>query len=395
MERRKDNKGRVLQTGESQRKDGLYVYQYKDIFGKRKSVYSNNLSDLRKQKKKINLDLEYNISNLGSEITLNEQFDKYMLLKSQLRNSTRQGYLSLWNWNLRDSELGNKKLCDIKKSDILRFYNSLVERGLKCSTIRAFNYMISPCLDLAVDDDIIRKNPCNGCLDKFSNDSKKKVSLTVQEQEIFLDFIKNNKIYCIYYPMMIFMIGTAVRCGEAVGLTWDDLDFKNREISINHQLLYRKTGKSYSLYAWDPKTDAGNRVIPMTNDVYRALLEQRKEQALRGYRTSVEIDGYKDFVFSTKHRNPMSPSSVNNFLKNIVNRYNKTAHKEISLPHISAHTLRHTGCTRMAEAGIDPKVLQYIMGHSNIAVTMEIYNHISPDRYRTEMQKMEKIRMIS
>lgn len=394
MERRKDNKGRVLHTGESQRKDGLYVYQYKDVSGKRKSAYANNLSDLRKQEKKINKDLRDNINTANAEITLNEQFDRYMLLKTQIRNSTRQGYLSLWNFNLRNSELGNKKLRDIKKSDILRFYNSLVEKGLKCSTIRAFNYMISPCLDLAVDDDIIRKNPCNGCLSEFNNDSNKKISFTISEQKNFLDFVKNSSIYCVYYPMMVFMIGTAVRCGEAVGLTWKDVDFKNREISINHQLLYRKTGQTYGFYAGRPKTDAGNRIIPMTSDVYRALLEQRKEQALRGYRTKVEIDGYSDFVFSTKHGNPMAPGAVNNFLRNIVKCYNKTDGKEFPLPYISAHNLRHTGCTRMAEAGVDPKVLQYIMGHSNISVTMDIYNHISPDRNRDELKKMEKLRLI-
>ena len=170
MERRKDNKGRVLQKGESQRKDGLYVYQYKDISGKRRSIYTNNLSDLRKQEKQINRDLEDNIDTTGAEITLNEQFDKYISLKTQLSNSTKQNYIDLWNGNLRDNVLGNKKLCDIRKSDILKFYNLLSERKLKYSTIKIFNCMISPCLDLAVDDDIIRKNPCKGCLSEFSKD---------------------------------------------------------------------------------------------------------------------------------------------------------------------------------------------------------------------------------
>ena len=172
MERRKDKKGRVLQKGESQRKNGSYVYQYKDNYGTRKSVYANNLSDLRKKEKQIVRDLEDNINTLGAEITLNAQFDKYITLKTQLSNSTRQNYIDLWNGNLRNNVLGNKRLCDIKKSDILRFYNSLSERGLKYSTIKAFHCMISPSFELAVDDDIIRKNPCKGCLGEFSNDMK-------------------------------------------------------------------------------------------------------------------------------------------------------------------------------------------------------------------------------
>lgn len=392
MERRKDNKGRVLQKGESQRKDGRYVYQYNDIYGKRKCVYADTLSDLRKKEKQIDRDLDDNIDATGAEITLNEQFDKYISLKTQMRNSTKQNYIDMWNGNLRDNALGSKKLCDIKKSDILKFYNSLSERGLKYSTIKTFNCMISPCLDLAVDDDVIRKNPCNGCLSEFNRDSEERISLTENEQEVFLEFIRQNKVYSVHYPLVMFMIGTAVRCGEAIGLTWNDVDFENRKVNITHQLVYKKTGNSYGFYADSPKTDSSIRVIPMTTEVYKALIEQRQNQLSKGWRTDVEIGGYSDFVFSTKNRNPIMPSAVNNLLLNIVNRYN-SMNGEIELPHISAHNLRHTGCTRMAEAGIDPKVLQYIMGHSKISVTMDVYNHISPERNRKEMDKMEKIRM--
>lgn len=393
MERRKDSKGRVLQKGESQRKDGRYVYQYNDVYGKRKCIYSNDLSDLRKQEKQINKDLEDGIDTVGADITLNQQFERYMSLKSSISNSTRQNYLGLWNARVKDSFIGNKKLCEIKKSDILRFYNYLLNDGLKYTTIKSFNDLIAPSLELAIDDDIIRKNPCKGCLREFSKDSNKRIALTKIEQEELLDFIKQDKTYSIYYPLVIFMIGTAVRCGEAIGLTWSDVNFKNKEISINHQLIYKKSGNTYRFYADSPKTDSGIRIIPMTTDVYRALIEQRQNQLSRGWRTNVEIDGYKDFVFSTKHKNPIMPNGINNILLNIVNRHNSYKNA-ILLPHISAHNLRHTGCTRMSEAGVDPKVLQYIMGHSNISVTMDIYNHTSSERNRKEIDKMESARLI-
>lgn len=394
MERRKDNKGRVLQKGEGQRKDGRYVFQYKDFDGKRKSVYADSLSDLRKKEKKINMDLEDNINTAGAEITLNELFDRYMSIKIKLANSTRQNYLGLWNGRVRDEWLGRKRVCDIKKSDILRFYNSLSRIGLKNATVRMFNCMISSCLEFAVDDDILRKNPCKGCLAEFGVDARERISLTKKEQEVLLDFVRQSRVYAAHYPLIMFMIGTAVRCGEAIGLTWNDVDFKNKEVSINHQLIYKKKEKSYGFYADSPKTDSGIRVIPMTTEVYKALNEQRKNQLCNGWRTNVAIDGYQDFVFSTKNNNPIMPSSVNNLLLNIVNRYNSLRGTGIELPHISAHNLRHTGCTRMAEAGVDPKVLQYIMGHSRISVTMEVYNHISSERNKKEMEKLEKIRLI-
>ncbi len=394
MERRKDNKNRVLQKGESQRKDGRYVYQYIDITGKRKSIYANNLSDLRKQEKQIHRDLEDNIDTEGRGTTLNEQFEKYMSLKYNLANSTRQNYFGLWNSRVRNSFIGNRKLYDIKKSDILRFYNMLLQDGLKYTTIKSFHDMVSPCFDLAIDDDILRKNPCNGCLKEFKKDVDKRISLSVKEQTVFLDFVRTSKTYSVYYPLIIFMIGTGARCGETIGLTWNDVDFGNKEISICHQLIYKKTGNSYGFYADSPKTDSGVRIIPMTTEVYRALCKQRENQLRKGWRTNVEIDGYSDFVFSTKNKNPIMPSAVNNMLLNIVNKYNNTKDKKLLLPHISAHNLRHTSCTRMAEAGVDPKVLQYIMGHSNISVTMDVYNHASSERNRKEMDKLEKIRLL-
>ena len=167
MQRRKDSRGRVLEKGESQRKDGRYVYQYIDNWGARKSVYALNLSDLRKVKKQILRDLEDGIDVRGGEITLNEQFDKYLALKTKLANSTRQNYINMWNGHVRNASFGRKRICDIKKSDIIRFYNDLQNAGLKYSTIKTFHCMIVPCLELAVEDDVLRKNPGRGCLREF------------------------------------------------------------------------------------------------------------------------------------------------------------------------------------------------------------------------------------
>ena len=404
MERRKDKKGRVLQKGERQRKDGLYVYQYKDICGKRKSVYSRDLSALRREERKICRDIEDNINSAGADITLNQLFDRYMALKNDLANSTRMNYIGLWECRIRKQPLGNKKISIIKKSDILNFFSGLAEEGLSYETLRTFAGIITPCFELAIDDDLIRKNPCRDCLKGyFRRDAEEKLPLTEQQQKYFLDFVINHPIYAKHYPMLDIMIETAVRCGELIGLTWDDVDFKSNTLHITHQLLYKKKDGKYQLYADSPKTRSGIRDIPMTQKAKRALLQQRKYQLAEGMRTNVTIDGYNNFCFSTKHRKPLMPSAINNTLYNIVRAYNirerESADREKRppelLPQISAHILRHTGCTRMAEAGVDPKVLQYIMGHNNIAVTMDVYNHVSEERNRKEMKKMEQIRLWS
>ena len=392
---RKDHKGRKLREGESWRNDGRYSYRYTDIrTGKRQTIYAQDLPELREKEKQIAKDIDDNIltDNAIKKMTLNTLFERYLATR-KLADSTRVNYTRIWNNQVRD-EIGNIKVVQILPSHIKGFYSKLSKVGYAHSTIKNINTMIYPALEMAVDDDIIRKNPCKGCLQEFSNNASERISLTEKEQEIFLEFIKQSNVYSHHYPLIMFMIGTAVRCGEAIGLTWSDVDFKNREVNINHQLRYKKSNKSYGFYADSPKTDSGVRIIPMTTDVFKALAEQRKNQMSRGWKTDVEIDGYSDFVFSTKNRNPIMPSAVNSILLNIVNRYNKSNEAKEKLPHISAHNLRHTGCTRMAEAGVDQKVLQYIMGHSNISVTMEVYNHVSSERSRKEINKLEKIRLI-
>lgn len=401
MQRRKDNKGRVLEKGESQRKDGIYMFRYNDLQGKRQSIYNADLSKLREEKRKIIRDLEDGINSSGSNITLNQQFDRYISMKTNLANSTRMNYWGLWESNIRNTVFGNKKVNQIKKSDILAFYTSLVERGLKYSTLKTFNGMLAPCFELAVDDDLIRKNPCKDCINQFfQNDARKKEALTKEQEKIFLEFVQKSNVYAVYYPMLVFMLETAVRCGEMIGLTWNDIDFKYGTVNISHQLLYRKKDGKYQLYADTPKTSSGIRIIPITSSVKKALKQQREAQLRLGWRSEKMIDGFGEFCFTTKNKNPIMPSAVNNVLLNIVQAYNKQEMKQsqienrepVLLLDISAHILRHTGCTRMAESGMDLKVLQYIMGHSKISVTMEVYNHTSADRNKKEMEKLEKSR---
>lgn len=403
MQRRKDDKGRVLEKGESQRKDGIYMFRYNDLQGKRQSIYNSDLSKLRTEKKRILRDLEDGINVSGSNIVLNQQFDRYISMKTNLANSTKMNYLGLWECNVRDTVFGNKKICQIKKSDILAFYTSLIERGLKYSTLKTFNGMLAPCFELAVDDDVIRKNPCKGCLNQFfQNDARKREALTEEQEKTLLEFVYHSNVYSVYYPMLVFMLGSAVRCGEMIGLTWSDVDFKNNTLLISHQLLYKKKDGKYQFYADTPKTGAGVREIPLTGSVRKALLQQKEEQLRNGWRSERTIDGYADFCFTTKNKNPLMPSAVNNVLLNIVHAYNKQemvqAKKEkrepVIMPDISAHILRHTGCTRMAESGMDLKVLQYIMGHSRIAVTMEVYNHTSTERNKKELEKFEENRLL-
>ena len=175
------------------------------------------------------------------------------------------------------------------------------------------------------------------------------------------------------------------------------VDMKNREIHVGGQLVYYEGGEGYCFHNSETKTDAGIRDIPMTQMVYDAFRKQRELNLMLGLQSNVEIGGRSGFIFNTKHGRPIMPAGVNSFLKNIVNAYNKKESKLAEeekrepelMPPISSHTLRHTGCTRLGENNVNPKVMQYVMGHSDAQITMNVYNHIAEKSHvENEMSKM-------
>lgn len=391
---RKDHKGRKLREGESWRSDGRYSYRYTDIrTGKRLTVYAQDLPELREKEKQIAKDMEDNILTDGAikKMTLNTLFSRYMATL-ELAESTRTNYTNIWKNRVKD-EIGNIKVIQILPSHVKAYYAKLSKVGYAYSTIKFIHNMLYPALEMAVDDDIIRKNPAKGSISDYGRPAEKRTALTIPQQEKMLAFVQKHNVYNAYYPMLTIMIGTGLRCGELIGLTWKDIDTKARTVSIDHQLIYKNLGDGCRFHISTPKTDSGVRIIPMTQDVLKAFEEQRKINFMLGKGKDVEIDGYKGFVFMAKTGRPLMPSAVNNVLYNIVDAYNKTEvmsakkeHRKAELlPKISAHIMRHTACTRMAECRMDIKVLQYIMGHAHIDVTMEVYNHLG-DRARIESE---------
>ncbi|KIR03479.1 hypothetical protein P261_02294 [Lachnospiraceae bacterium TWA4] len=400
---RQDNKGRKLKEGESYRSDGRYDYRYTDEkTGKRKHVYAKSLPELREKEKQLQKDLDEEIVTDASakKMTVNELFARYMESK-ELKDGTRKNYVSTWNNRVRD-DLGLMKVVQVKPSHVKIFYAKLSKEGYSHSMIKLIHNLIYPSFEMAVDDNIIRKNPAKGGIGDYGKAAKEKKALTPAQQEKLLAFVKDSNVYNVYYPMLVIMIGTGLRAGELIGLTWSDVDMEKREIHIAEQLVYKNYGDGCKFHESTPKTDAGVRVIPMSDDVRKAFAEQRKLNFMRGIRADIEVGGKCGFIFTSKSGRPLMPNGLNNALKNIVAAYNKKEdaqavkekRKAELMPHISAHSLRHTGCTRMAENGLDMKVVQYVMGHANVGVTMEVYNHITEQaRIEKEIAKMNTVKI--
>ena len=399
---RKDSRGYALKKGESQRKDGRYVFRYTTIRGEQKAVYAKELSELRKKEVKIRRAIEDGLDpDRAERITLNELFDEYISQKYDLKQSTLTNYKYMYNHYVR-VDFGKRRISKIKYTDVKKFYYSLImEKGFKPNSMEIVNTLLHPTFTMAVRDGLLRLNPTEGVMTEIKKshswEKKKRHALTIPEQKAFTNYIANSEEYRGWYPLFTVMLGTGCRIGEALGLRWDDLDYERRTISINHSLVYYPVGESRNsvLHISKPKTEAGVRTIPMFDTVKGAFEMLHEEQKESGW-NDVEIDGMTGFIFCNRFGNVPNPQSVNRAIKRILADYNageeveaKKQHREaVLLPDFSAHHLRHTFCTRLCEKETNLKVIQSVMGHKDIQTTMDIYAEATEEKKQESFERL-------
>ena len=236
---------------------------------------------------------------------------------------------------------------------------------------------------MAVQDDCLRKNPFDFQINEVINDDTvPKVPLTPTQENELLDFMQNDPVYAKYYDELVILLETGLRISELCGLTPADLNFEKRFVNVDHQLL-RSTEDGYYIEA--PKTESGFRQVPMSAAAYEAF-----ERVLKKRRDGrcIKVDGYKDFLFLNRDGLPKTAVNYDAMFKCLAKKYNK-CHKEPLPDVMTPHTMRHTFCTRMANAGMNPKALQYIMGHANIVMTLNYYAHATFHSAQEEMERLQ------
>lgn len=401
VKRRKDSKNRILKEGEYERSNKTYEFKWTDKIGKRHSIYAKTLEELREKEIDILRDNLNGIKVNGKNLTVNDFYKKWESLKRGLKNNTFQNYKYMYNQFAKD-QIGNIKVCELKRTDVRSFYNMLLDvRHLKLRTIECLHTVIHQILELAVEDDCIRYNPSDNALKELkrthNKDVEKRKAFTKDEQKIFENYLKKEGLNHRWYPVFIVMLWTGLRVGELTGLTWNDIDFENNTITVSRTLVYYdKGGKGKCGYAiHTPKTNAGNRVVPMIEKVRLALLEEQAYQKELGIKCVTNIDGYTDFVFINRYGTTHNQATLNKALRRIIRDCNyeimdKGNANSIILPNVSNHSLRHTFTTRMLEAGINVKVMQEVLGHADAQTTMNIYAEAKQDFTKEELNKFEK-----
>ncbi len=391
-EKRKDKKGRLLQTGESQRADGRYAYKYVDGSGSTKFIYSWKLvptdsvpkgkpndACLRDKIKKVRRDIEDGIDTSGQKMTVLQLYEKYTRGRGNVKTSTVKSRRTLMQ-RLENDRLGGMAIGDVKPSDAREW---AVRMSAKYSyrVISNDRRSLSAAFHMAIQDDCIRKNPFDFQVSTvIEDDTESRKPLTPEQEKSLLEFMAGDKVYARYCDEFIILLGTGLRISELCGLTVDDVDMEGRRVIVSHQLL-RHSGKGYCIEK--PKTQSGMREIPMRQDVYEAF-----QRALECRRASgITVDGCSGFLFLSLSGRPKVADDYEKLFHRIAGKYKQ--HCDRPLPDVfTPHVLRHTFCTRMAHAGMNPKNLQYIMGHGSIVMTLDFYAHAT---YASAKEEMERI----
>lgn len=400
IERRKDDKKRVLKEGEYQRANGTFEYKWRDKKGKRHSVYAKTLDELREKEIDVLRDALDGIRADKSNITINDLYYRWEQLKKGLKANTFQNYKYMYT-QFVEPDFGNTHITDLKRSDVRAFYNHLAdERHVKANTIDNVHTVLHQVLELGVEDEYLRYNPSDNALKELkrahNNDSEKRKALTVPESDLFENFLAQEGQYHRWYPIFTVMLWTGMRVGEITGLRWCDIDLEEETINVNHTLVYfDKGGSERCGFAVNtPKTKAGERTILMLPKVKEAFMMEKAYQEEIGLTCNVVVDGYTDFVFINRFGGVQHQGTLNKALRRIIRDCNyevldKGKEDPVLLPKFSNHSLRHTFTTRMCEAGVNIKAMQDILGHADAETTLQIYTDATKDLKKAEMINFE------
>ena len=398
--KRRDKKNRVLRNGESQRADGRYAYKYIDSNGKPQFVYSWRLENtdkipqgkrddlcLRDKEKLIKKDKDDQIVPNGGEMTVLELVKKYVNQKTGVRHNTEANYNFVINVIKKES-FGSKRIDKVKLSDAKEWLIKMQRKdGRGYSSIHTIRGVVRPAFQMAVDDDLLRKNPFEFQLATVVvNDSVTREAITRKQERQFLDFVKNDKHFEKYYNGIYILFKTGLRISEFVGLTIDDIEFDKDRIKVDHQ-LQRKRNMEYIIE--DTKTPSGIRYVPMMDGVkecFRRIIENRKKPKIEPSVADANGKLYCGFLFLDKNNMPMVALHWEKYFQHIREKYNSIY--KVQMPKVTPHVCRHTFCSNMAKSGMNPKTLQYIMGHSDIGVTLNTYTHVGFEDAQAEMKKV-------
>ena len=366
-----DKRGRKLPKGIQQRYEGYegrFMYQ-----GKRYLVHGNTITETQKYMTEIKYKLEHGIYVTKEKITLDEWYKTWLeeYKKNRVKIGTYMSYEKYYQSIIKE-RLGSRQISELRGEHIQKLYNDLVKEGYALSSIKIVSAVLNGCLKQAMKNGLIERNPVKLAeLPRQTGKKKERIAMTKEQQDLFMEYAKESYLYHFFAVML----RTGMRKGEMQGLKYSDIDKKQKVIHVQRTLKYIE-GKGYMEDT--PKTRTSTRDIPLTAATLEHIEAQRKYWGFK----VVRMDQY---LFCNEEGGPVSRERIQAEIDRTINRIQEAGY---DFPRITSHVFRHTFATRAIEAGMQPQVLKTILGHSSLAMTMDLYSHVLPD---TKAEEMEKI----
>ena len=380
----KDLKGKELGLGITQRKDGMYQARYYDRWGKRKTIYSTKLRELRKELAEA-VAGNINFTSIKDEVTLDDWFVRWMEVykEKSIRPNTKREYVHIYYKNI-SPYLGNRKINSLVKSDIQLLVDRAYEDNYAYERQSKIKVILRDMLQRAVEDSLIINNPVSGIKIRSEKEIKAK-ALTNEEQEVFFDYCRNT----FYDNLFNVAVNTGLRPGELFALTEEDIDFENGFIDISKTLVYQKylTDTRKEFHLEPPKTKQSYRKVPI-NSVCREYLSRQIE--LKKIVSQKRPKEQNSYLFVSKFNTPLNSQMYSDAIKAVIRQINLTRSFEEQFEVFSGHTFRHTFATRCFENGIEPKVVQNFLGHASLKMTMDLYTHVTTEKASVDIEKIVK-----
>lgn len=364
----KDLRGKELGEGIYQQPNGTYCARFVDKFGKGKSKRSKKLQEVRQWIADATYIDEHSDLDQATDMLVDAWFDYWISIKKKtVRPNTVRNYIERYERNIK-GVIGKKLLTEVKPIHCQKIFSDMADEGYKTTTIYQIRIALYNMMDFAKENDVIINNPCKKSVKSdMGKPSDKKEALTIDVQKKFLEGATGQS----YENQYRFVLQTGLRTGELVGLKWDDIDFENRTLTISRTMEFR-----YKVGEWrvgPPKSKSGYRTIPLTDEAIRILKAQKEKNS----KIKVINMEWADQVFLCGKGEPVKNSAYDTALFKICDK--------VGIKRFSMHVLRHTFATRCIEAGMMPKTLQKILGHSNIGIMMNLYVHITEDEKNKEI----------
>ena len=378
----KDLRGKELGVGISQRKDGVYQGRYTDRWGKRKTIYGNNLRELRNRLAEAIADNE-NFTSIKDEITLDKWFERWMEIYKErsIRPNTKREYTHIYKKNI-SPYIGGRCINSLVKSDIQQLIDRAHDEHYAYERQNKIKIILRDMLQRAIEDNLVINNPVSGVKLRADKETKAK-ALTFEEQEVFFEYCRNT----FYDNLFQVAVNTGLRPGELFALTINDIDMEKGYINVNKTLVYQKylDDDCKTFHMEPPKTKQSYRKVPI-NSVCRRYLEKQLE--LKKIVSEKRPKQQNDYLFVTKFNTPLNSVIYSDAIKAVIRQINLTRSFDNQFEVFSGHTFRHTFATRCFEHGVDAKVVQSYLGHASLKMTMDLYTHVTDDKSIEDIEKI-------